>query len=88
MEGEVMVRTQIYLTKQEHMALKAISKLRGRPRSDLIRQAIDSFIETHGIGSRIEKMRPACGIWTDRSTEELQAIRAGLDREFHSENPA
>ena len=40
-----MVRSQIYLTEKEKSSLKLISEETGRPQSDLIREAIDLYID-------------------------------------------
>ena len=39
-----MVRTQIYLTAEEHKALKTMSAGTGKKQSELIREAIDDYL--------------------------------------------
>ena len=40
-----MIRTQVYLTEQEHTELRRLSRQFKQSQSELIRQAVDYFIE-------------------------------------------
>ena len=40
-----MVRTQIYLTKDERDGLNAVAKSTGKKQSELIREALDRFLD-------------------------------------------
>lgn len=62
-----MVRTQIYLTEQEHQQLHRLSKRRGASLSELIRMAIDQMLSQNQSAGRLEAMRQARGIWKDRT---------------------
>jgi predicted DNA-binding protein len=76
-----MVRTQIYLTKNQRDELAAIAKTVGKKQSELIREAIDRLIAQTGRGRRELVLREAAGIWKDRTDlPDFKAIRADWDR--------
>ena len=68
-----VIRTQIYLTGQQRDELLAIGKADGKGRSELIREAVDRYIETHRRKRRRAVLRDAAGIWKDRT--DLPALR-------------
>ncbi len=76
-----MERTQIYLTSSQRKNLKALAKKQGVASSDLIRQAIDRFLEgsvNQGLQDTLEKV---AGIWKDRNDlPNFSEIRKSLDR--------
>jgi Arc/MetJ-type ribon-helix-helix transcriptional regulator len=76
-----MVRTQIYLTENQHEELAAIAKSAGKKQSELIREAIDLLIDQAGSGRRETVLREAAGIWKDRTDlPDFKAIRSEWDR--------
>lgn len=76
-----MVRTQIYLTERQRDKLAAIAKTAGRKQSELIREAVDHFINQKGRSTLEAVLREAAGIWKDRTDlPNFQATRAGWDR--------
>lgn len=76
-----MIRTQIYLTDRQHAELVAISKTFGKKQSELIREAVDTFIEKAGNSHREIVLREAAGIWRDRTDlPDFVAIRTEWDR--------
>jgi Arc/MetJ-type ribon-helix-helix transcriptional regulator len=78
-----MVRTQIYLTEQEHSALRQLSRQSRQSQSELIRQAIDRFIEESQQRDRTTILRAAAGLWSNTRPAEdtdFQALRAEADR--------
>ena len=50
----MMIRTNIYLTEIQMKKFKAISKKAGYPAAEIIRRALDEWLERHG---RKEKER-------------------------------
>ena len=76
-----MVRTQIYLTEHQRDELAAIARQRGKPQSEVIREAVDRFIEQWSRHARERILRETAGIWRDRSdVPDFEAIRASWDR--------
>jgi Arc/MetJ-type ribon-helix-helix transcriptional regulator len=61
-----MVRTQIYLTEEEKQALRAVSRETGKTQSELIRQAVDRFLERRSNADRLTSLRRGRGIWAGR----------------------
>ena len=76
-----MVRTRIYLTKRQRTELEAISRTMGKKQSELIREAVDRFIEEAGQDRREAVLREAAGIWKDRmDLPDLKTTHASWDR--------
>ena len=77
-----MVRTQIYLTENQREALATIAKLGDKKQSELIREAVDDFINRRSRRRREAILRESAGIWRDRfDLPDYEAIRAGWDRD-------
>ena len=77
-----MVRTQIYLTQRQRDELAALARTAGRKQSELIREAIDLFLERTGNSRRESVLREAAGIWKDRNAlPDFRSIRGGWDRD-------
>lgn len=76
-----MVRTQIYITDEENSAISRLSAVSGHGKSEVIRQAIDEFIERRDTTNRLRKLRAARGIWKDRvDIPDVRQMRADFDR--------
>jgi len=76
-----MIRTQIYLTDRQRAELEAISKTLGKKQSELIREAVDRFIDQTGHNRREIALKEAAGIWKDRTDlPDINAIRTEWDR--------
>ena len=76
-----MVRTQIYLTEEEDLAVARLSGSSRMGKSGIIRQAIDEFIARREAGSRLKKLRAACGMWKNRcDLPDIRALRENFDR--------
>ena len=76
-----MVRTQIYLTEQQRDELAAIAKQRSKRQSEVIREAVDRFIEHWSRHGRERVLRETAGIWSDRSdVPDYEAIRSAWER--------
>ena len=77
-----MVRTQIYLTQAEHDGLRAAAGRTGRKQSELIRDAVDRFLDQTGDQRREAVLREAAGMWKDRDDlPDFAAIRRSADRD-------
>jgi hypothetical protein len=62
-----MVRTQIYLTEEERDGLKAIANSTGKKQSELIREAVDWFLDLRQGDRRTAVLNAAAGMWRSRS---------------------
>jgi Arc/MetJ-type ribon-helix-helix transcriptional regulator len=76
-----MIRTQIYLTRSQRDELAAMAKASGRKQSELIRDALDRFLQEEGRSRREAVLREAAGLWKDRDDlPDARAVRTGWDR--------
>jgi Arc/MetJ-type ribon-helix-helix transcriptional regulator len=76
-----MVRTQIYLTEEENTAIARLSQSHGRGKSEVIRQAIDEFIQRRDTTGRLKALQAARGMWADHAAlPELRKMRSSFDR--------
>ena len=77
-----MIRTQIYLSSRQRDQLAAIARSRGKSQSELIRNAVDRFVEQHGSSRREAVLRDAAGIWSGRTDlPSLRALRSSWNRD-------
>ena len=76
-----MVRTQIYLTEDQRAEIAAIASQSGKRQSEVIREAVDRFIEQKSRRHREAILREAAGISRDRTDlPDVDALRRGWDR--------
>ena len=76
-----MVRTQIYLTEEEKAGLGVLAKSSGKKQAELIREAVDRFIESASAGRRDTVLDQAAGMWQDREDlPDFDAARSSWDR--------
>ena len=82
-----MIRTQIYLTEQEHKLLHNLSRRRDASVSALIRGAIDQMLPRSQRADRLDLMRQARGIWKTRDDlPDFSRLRRelGHSRKYYS----
>ena len=76
-----MRRTQIYLTEEEQKAVKTIADRLGQSQSEVIRKAVDRYIEQHRDGNILELLRQGRGIWSNRDDlPDFEGLRRTFDR--------
>ena len=76
-----MVRTQIYLTEGERDGLSAVARSTGRRQSELIRDAVDRFLDTTQGQRREIILKEAAGLWRDRrDLPDFAATRRSWER--------
>jgi len=79
-----MIRTQVYLSKEQEQALKSLALASGTRQSELIREAVDLLLAEKNIlhGQWKQTLHDMKGIWSDdkNATQRMQAIRKEFDR--------
>ena len=76
-----MVRTQIYLTEEERVGLTDVSEATGKKQSELIREAVDRFVELAAESRRDAVLQEVAGLWQDRDDlPDFGAVRQSWDR--------
>jgi len=76
-----MVRTQIYLTEEERGGLMDLAASTGKNQAQLIREAVDRFIELASGSRRKAVLNNAAGMWHDRDDlPDFHAARRTWDR--------
>lgn len=75
-----MVRAQIYLTPAEAEGVSRVAASTDRKRSEVIREAIDQYLQRFGPGDKLGRHRAASGIWKNRDDMDLQTLRQEFDR--------
>ena len=77
-----MVRTQLYLTAEERDALSKLAQRTGRKQSELVREAVDAYLDREAGGERRQMLRELAGIWNDREdVPDFTDIRREWDRD-------
>jgi predicted transcriptional regulator len=75
-----MIRTQIYLTEEEHLGISELAKSTSKRQSEVIRQAIDEYLTRKKPEDKLAKIRRAKGMWKNRSDLDLSESRLEFDR--------
>jgi metal-responsive CopG/Arc/MetJ family transcriptional regulator len=74
-----MIRTQVYITEKEKKNLESLSQSTGKSQSELIRNAIDTFIENNNKESKKSSLLNAFGMWK-HNEHDFQNTRKTMDR--------
>ena len=78
-----MIRTQINLTDKELEGLSILVRCSGKTRSELIREAVDRFVEQSIHEYRKAALKRVAGMWKDRTDlPDFDAMRKESDRRF------
>ena len=82
----MMERTQIYLTRAEREALKKIAERRNQSQSEIIREAVDRYIDDELKGmSAAELLDKSFGIWAHRTNwPDSEELRREWDQRIES----
>jgi hypothetical protein len=75
-----MVRTQVYLSEEQEYGLKRLAASTGRKQSELIREAVESYLAAHRPKDWKEGLETVRGMWADR--DDLDDLHAELGREW------
>lgn len=76
-----MVRTQIYLTEREREALASLAESTGKKQSELIREAVDRFLDESSAAQRRAAIRRMAGMWKGRKDlPDFKTLRREWDR--------
>ncbi|EDM24687.1 transcriptional regulator, CopG family protein [Lentisphaera araneosa HTCC2155] len=74
-----MIRTQVYITKEEKESLESLAQSTGKSQSELIRNAIDTFIENNNTKNKKASLLNAFGMWKTND-HDFQQTRESMDR--------
>jgi hypothetical protein len=76
-----VVRTQVYLTEDERDGLDAAARSTGKKQSELIRDAVDRFLDLAQGHRRAAILKESAGLWRSRSDlPDFSAARRSWDR--------
>ena len=79
-----MIRTQVYLSRDQEQALKALALTSGARQSELIREAVDLLLSEKNAAQDQWRhaLRDMKGMWSDLETieDEMLTIRQEFDR--------
>ena len=81
---QTLARTQIYLTQGQQARLSVACKRTSSTKSELIRQAVDQFLDqqpTDSAQDKARRLQGLAGMWADRAdmadpAAYIQALRA------------
>ncbi|MEX2525973.1 MAG: CopG family transcriptional regulator [Gammaproteobacteria bacterium] len=77
-----MHRTQVYLTEEEHKALKAFARRDGRSFAATLREAVDTYIHGQTTGDLRQAIDQSFGCWRDGDAAEtdVRTLRQEWER--------
>lgn len=75
-----MHRTQIYLPEEDYRGLLRLGQARGRSLADLVRCAVQRYLEEESQAASLAVLEDTFGLWRDRETESLRDLRQGWSR--------
>ena len=76
-----MIRTQIHLTKREHELIGRAATRTGRSKSEIIRAAVDQWLEQQSREGRSRVLAEVAGIWRERGDlPDFDVLRREADR--------
>lgn len=76
-----MIRTQIYITESEQKALRSMALKSGKKQSEIIREAIDQFVDANAHRDKTSFLKQARGMWQDREDlPDFAEIRRSFER--------
>lgn len=75
-----MERTQLYLTEEQKRSVKLIAERLGTSQSEIVRAAVDDFIQEYQKENRLALLRQAFGLWAEQEWREPEVARQELDR--------
>lgn len=85
MKNDSMVRTQVYLSREQEQALKSLALTSGTRQSELIREAVDLLLSNKNVSQKQWKqsLHDMKGMWSDGEDagQRMQSIREEFDRQ-------
>jgi len=76
-----MIRTQLYLTEEERTRLSQLARRTGKKQSELVREAVDAYLDRQAVDERADALRQVVGIWSNRTDlPDFAEIRREWDR--------
>jgi hypothetical protein len=76
-----MIRTQIYLTRRERERLRRLAERIGKSQSEIIRAAVDHWLDRGADQDRGDILESVAGIWRGRTDlPDFTALRKEADR--------
>jgi hypothetical protein len=83
LQAYIVIRTQIYLTRSESDRLRRLAKRIGCSQSEIIRAAVDHWLEQKSGEGRARVFERVAGLWRGRDDlPDFAALRREADRVF------
>jgi hypothetical protein len=83
-----MIRSQIYLTEKERKCLVLFSRETGRTQSDLVREAIDQYIQRQYQQKKTftHILHETKGMWESREDISLDGLRSEWEKNIRDDD--